>query len=391
MPAKIVVVDDEPDVEVMMRQQFRRQMREKNYELFFAQNGKLALDILEKEQDIDLVMTDINMPIMDGLTLLNNIQKLNRPALRTLIVSAYGDMDNIRTAMNRGAFDFLMKPIDLNDLELTINKTMEDVKQSKNAMEARSRLAQMQHELHFASQIQRLLLRDLPSMFQNEVAFELIAHMTPARSVGGDFYDAFRIDQDHVGIVIGDVTGKGMPAALFMAVCITTFRTIAGNFSDPHMCISRINNLLARDSSPEMFVTAFYGILNVKTGEVIYTNGGHNPPYLVRQNGTVAPLESTGGILLGMFEDFVFGYGTLQMHPGERIFLYTDGVTEAVNIQDEFYDEERLEQSLHAHASLPASDQLTKVLDDLRLFTADAEQSDDITAMILEYRGSSTP
>jgi phosphoserine phosphatase RsbU/P len=387
MPAKIIVVDDEPDVEVMMRQQFRRHLREKRYELFFAQNGKQALDILEQHEDIDLVMTDINMPIMDGLTLLNNIQTLNRPALRTLIVSAYGDMENIRTAMNRGAFDFLMKPIDLNDLELTINKTIDDVTQLKNAIEMRSRLTQMQHELQFASQIQRLLLRDLPAQFKQQTAFELIAHMTAARSVGGDFYDAFPLDSEHVGIVIGDVTGKGMPAALFMAVCITTFRTVAGNYNTPHMCLGRINNLLARDSSPEMFVTTFYGILNTTTGEFVYANGGHNPPYIVRIDGSVAPLESTGGILLGMFEDFVFGSISLQLQPGERIFLYTDGVTEAANAQDEMYEEERLEVALRRHAALPASDQLTAILEDIKAFTLDAEQSDDITTMVLEYKG----
>ena len=389
MPAKIVVVDDEPDVEVMMRQQFRRHIREKTFELFFAQNGKQALDIVENDPDIDLVMTDINMPVMDGLTLLGKIVELNRPALRTLIVSAYGDMGNIRTAMNRGAFDFLMKPIDLADLELTIKKTIDDVTQLKNAVETRANLTRMQHELRFASQIQRLLLRDLPSLFNEQRSFDLIAHMTPARSVGGDFYDAFPIDPEHVGIVIGDVTGKGMPAALFMAVCITTFRTIAGNFNLPHACIARINNLLARDSSPEMFVTVFYGILNTGTGEFVYTNGGHNPPYRIGTDGVVAPLETTGGILLGMFEDFVFGYRTLNLKPGERLFLYTDGVTEAVDSKDVFFEEERLEDSLRTHAALPPAGQLNGVLEDLRGFTLGAEQSDDITAMILEYKGTS--
>jgi phosphoserine phosphatase RsbU/P len=387
MPAKIVIVDDEPDVEVMMRQQFRRHMREKRYELFFAQNGRQALDILEKERDIDLVMTDINMPIMDGLTLLNNILALGRPALRTLIVSAYGDMENIRTAMNRGAFDFLMKPIDLGDLELTINKTLDDVTQLKNALEARTRLVQMQHELQFASQIQRMLLRDLESLFTGKGNLEVIAHMTPARSVGGDFYDAFHLDEDHVGIVIGDVTGKGMPAALFMAVCITTFRTVAGNYTAPEMCVGRINNLLTRDSSPEMFVTAFYGILNIRNGEFVYANGGHNPPYLVHADGSIAPLASTGGILLGMFEDHVFKSITIHMQPGERVFLYTDGVTEAVNARDEMFEDERLEEALLRHAQQPASEQMSGVLESIKTFTLGAEQSDDITSMIFEYKG----
>jgi YesN/AraC family two-component response regulator len=128
MPAKILVVDDEPDLELLIRQKFRRQIRDKEFEFVFARNGVEALNTLQTDQAIDLVLTDINMPEMDGLTLLAKLDDLN-PILRTVIISAYGDMANIRAAMNRGAYDFLTKPIDFQDLEITIHRTLHHVQQ----------------------------------------------------------------------------------------------------------------------------------------------------------------------------------------------------------------------------------------------------------------------
>ena len=173
-----------------------------------------------------------------------------------------------------------------------------------------------------------------------------------------------------------------------MAVCITTFRTVAGSFTAPHACLGRINNLLVRDSSPEMFVTAFYAILNIRTGELRYCNGGHNLPYLVRADGSVTELEQTVGILLGMFEDFTFSHNTITLGPGDKLFMYTDGVTEAMNERSEFYDEARLELQLTSHGSQNAGALLRKIRESISEFTADAEQSDDITMMMLEYHGN---
>lgn len=133
--AKIMVVDDETDLEMLIKQKFRQKIREKEYEFFFAGNGRLALEKLSENQDIDLILSDINMPEMDGLTLLSKINEQNS-LLRTVIISAYGDMQNIRSAMNLGAFDFVTKPIDFNDLELTVEKTLKDVKQMKDTLEA---------------------------------------------------------------------------------------------------------------------------------------------------------------------------------------------------------------------------------------------------------------
>src|SRR5512135_2625939 len=190
MPPKILVVDDEPDLEVMIRQRFRKQIRDDEIRFEFAQNGVQALGRLDADPSISVILSDINMPEMDGLTLLEKVGERNNPGIKSVIISAYGDMENIRTAMNRGAFDFLTKPIDLRDLELTLQKTLDDIGHLKSAEEAREQLIHVRHEMDVASRIQTMLLRDFDTMFTDRAEFDIRARMLPARSVGGDFYDA---------------------------------------------------------------------------------------------------------------------------------------------------------------------------------------------------------
>src|SRR5512145_2052428 len=155
--AKILVVDDETDLEVLIKQKFRQKIREHKYEFLFAINGKHALEQLELNTDVDVVLSDINMPEMDGLTLLSKINEQNT-LLKAVIVSAYGDMENIRTAMNRGAFDFVTKPVNFEDLEITINKTLEEIKLTRRSMEEHDQLISIQHDLNVAREIQQAIL-----------------------------------------------------------------------------------------------------------------------------------------------------------------------------------------------------------------------------------------
>ena len=213
MPNKILVVDDEPDLELLVRQKFRRQIRDKEFEFFFAHDGAEALETIRQQPEIDVVLSDINMPVMDGLTLLSRINELNKD-LKAVIVSAYGDMQNIRTAMNRGAFDFLTKPIDFQDFETTINKTILESMALRQGAKAREQLTAIQHELGIASQIQQSMLPKNFPPYPDRAEFSLYASMFAAKEVGGDFYDFFLIDHDRLGFVIGDVSGKGVPAAI---------------------------------------------------------------------------------------------------------------------------------------------------------------------------------
>src|SRR4051794_9335811 len=192
MAFKILVVDDEPDVELLIKQRFRRKIREGEFEFEFALNGEDALEKLSADHSIDIVMSDINMPVMDGLTLLTQLSSLDR-VLRTVMVSAYGDMQNIRIAMNRGAYDFLTKPIDFEDFETTIHKTIQEIKGVREGHQARKQLTEIENELGAASRIQKSMLpRSFPP-FPDRKEFEVYAEMAAARSVGGDFFDFFFI------------------------------------------------------------------------------------------------------------------------------------------------------------------------------------------------------
>lgn len=220
MPTKILVVDDEPDLELLITMSFSEQIQKNEYAFSFAGDGAVALEKLDADGEIDVVLTDINMPKMDGLTLLGKINE-HYPLMRTVIVSAYGDMENIRTALNRGAFDFVTKPIDLDDLEATLRKTVKEAVERRAAIQNHERVLYFENELNVATRIQTSILPRTFPPFPERKELEIHAAMLPAREVGGDFYDFFFIDEDRLGFVIGDVSGKGVPAALFMAVSRT--------------------------------------------------------------------------------------------------------------------------------------------------------------------------
>lgn len=384
---KIMVVDDEVDLEPLIRQKFRRQIRNEEYDFVFAHNGLEALSKLIEHPDIGVILSDINMPEMDGLTLLLKLKELKNPSLKTVVVSAYGDMDNIRTAMNRGAFDFLTKPINFEDLEITINKTLEEIMLQRNAMLEHDQLISIRHDLNVAREIQQGILPKVFPPFPNRKDFDIFASMTAAKEVGGDFFDFFMIDNDNLGFVIGDVSGKGIPAAIFMAVSRTLIRATGLKGLSAGECLHYVNNLLCNESVACMFVTVFYGIMNMKTGELQYANAGHNPPYLLKNDGTIQKLVSTGDIILGCFEDQLFTTKKIQLNPNDGIVLYTDGVTEAFNKEDEEYGDERLENLLSSLLPLSVDTIVSAIADDVTLFAEGVAQSDDITLLSMKYYG----
>ena len=278
MANKILVVDDEPDLEHLMRQRLRRDMRAGRFELVFAHNGVQALAKLEADREIDMVLSDINMPEMDGLTLLDQIPNVD-PNIRAVIVSAYGDMQNIRTAMNRGAFDFVTKPIDFNDLRITIDKTMRHLAVMREALASRDKLVALQNELDVASKMQQSIL---PTTFPQLPTCEVFGNMVAAREVGGDFFDVIPLENGRLGIAIADVSGKGVPAAMFMMSSRTLLKGAAIGTPQPSDVLREVNDLLERDNESLMFVTLFYGVYDPATGKFTYANGGHNPPLIVR-------------------------------------------------------------------------------------------------------------
>ena len=386
MAVKILSVDDELDLEVLLTQYFRRQIRKGEYEFAFAHNGLEALQKLLETPDFDIILSDINMPEMDGLTLLAKVNELKNPAMKWIMVSAYGDMDNIRSAMNKGAFDFATKPIDLDDLSRTIEKAIEQVRYIRESQQEHNQLESIKNDLAIAGEIQQTILpRSFPPFPELTEVVDIYASMTPAKDVGGDFYDFFQIDDERIGLVIADVSGKGVPASLFMAVSRTLLRATALRGVSSAECLTYANKLLCKESLDSMFVTVFYGIYHYKTGMMDYTNAGHNPPYLLRGGRTVECLPVASNFVVGVFDDIEFESNTLTFGIGDTLLLYTDGVTEAFNDKREQFSESNLQDILASmHESSSAKEVVTSVLQSVKTFSGDYPQSDDITLLSLQ-------
>ncbi len=378
-PYKILVVDDEPDLEPLVLQRMRRHIRSGQYIFTFAQNGIEALECLREDEEILIVLSDINMPKMDGLTLLENIPSVN-PNVRSVIISAYGDMKNIRTAMNRGAFDFVTKPVDFDDLKLTIERTLQHLLEWTEALAARDRLVTIQNELSVASTMQQSIL---PRSFPTSDLYDVYASMKPARSVGGDFFDIVMLDAGRVGIAIADVSDKGVPAALFMMSSRTLLKGSAIGMEAPGEVLREVNDLLCENNDTAMFVTLFYAVYDPLSGRLTYANGGHNTPVIVDTTGGSRQLPMTGGVALGLMSGLEYDHDSVVLRPGETVVLYTDGVTEAMNLEKEEFGMERLEQMFEGSPPNNAKTANDLIFDAVNEFAGDAPQSDDITCMTL--------
>lgn len=382
-PTQVLVVDDEEDLELLVRQKFRRRIRDGDLKFLFAHNGKEALEVLEEHPDVYLVLSDINMPVMDGLTLLSQLAD-GEQDIQAVIVSAYGDMKNIRTAMNRGAFDFLTKPIDFNDLEATIEKGLKHVQALQSALETRDRLVAVKQELDMARDVQMSLQ---PKEIPDSETHDIKAVILPAREVGGDLYDFFYIDESRIALVIADVSGKGVPAALFTTVTRALLRaTSSKDYSTPAECLTRVNELLCESNPSCIFITLFFGVLDLRNGELHYSNAGHNPPRLLQADSQVEVVPKTNNIVLGIQPGHAYNNDQIQLKPGDTLFLYTDGITEAENLQDEEFTESRLDKKLAGLAGASAERVATEIVDAVQEFVGDAPQSDDITCVVARFR-----
>ena len=381
-PYKLLIVDDEPDLEHLMRQRMRRDVRSGLYTLYFAQNGVEALERLNEVPDIDMVLSDINMPRMDGLTLLAQIPNI-APDIRAVVVSAYGDMKNIRTAMNRGAFDFVTKPIDFQDLRVTIERTLKNMEQWREALESRDKLVRLQNELNVASQMQQSIL---PTEFPDSDRCQIFANMEPAREVGGDFFDVFPLPGGQIGLAIADVSDKGVPAALFMMSSRTLLKGSAIGAMAPGAVLKEVNNLLTEENEAAMFVTTFYAVYTPETGQMAYANGGHNPPLVVHPDGCSTLLPGTDGVALGVFPGIDFDQSAVELSAGDLLVLYTDGVTEAMNADGEEFGMERL-QGVFSESRPETTEAANKaVFKAVHDFAGETPQSDDITCVTVLQR-----
>ena len=265
-----------------------------------------------------------------------------------------------------------------------INQTVTTLKGYIEAAEKR-----IEEELEFARVIQE---SSLPKNFVfPRDDFEIYATMDPAREVGGDFYDFFFVDQDRLALVIADVSGKGIPASLFMMRARTAIRGLAESGQTPAEILYRANNALCEGNEAEMFVTVWIGLLDLKTGKMRCANAGHEYPTLMRAGGDYEYLKDKHGLALAAMEEMRFKEYELQLYPGDRLFVYTDGAPEAIDDQMEQYGAGRLIHILNSTKNEPLTDVLPAVRRDISDFAGDAEQFDDITMLGLVFRGTGTP
>ncbi len=378
-PFRIMVVDDDPDLKPLIRQAMRPEIRSGRYIFSFAGNGAEALDLLDQGTETDMVMSDINMPRMDGLTLLDHISKRDSD-IRSIIVSAYGDMKNIRTAMNRGAFDFITKPLDLDDLRITIERTRNHLIEWRRATGARDRLVEIQHELDIASRMQQAIL---PKIFPKKRGYEIHGSMTPAQNVGGDFFEVITLANGQVGLAVADVSGKGVPAALFMMSSRTLLKGSAIGLGNPGQVLAEVNSTIHQENENTMFVTMLYAVYNPETTRLTYSNGGHRNPMMINPQGECSELPTTRGVALGLVPRINYQEGSVMLEPNSTIILYTDGVSEAMNSASEEFGTERIMEIFQGKPPENAEEAAERIISRVREFAGDIPQSDDVTCLVL--------
>ena len=380
MTPKILVVDDEPDLEILVKQKFRKQIKEGKYNFYFAGNGVQALEKLDNDKEIELVLTDINMPEMDGLTLLKKIKEKSNPLLLSVIVSAYGDILNIRTAMNGGAFDFVVKPIDLNDMEITINKALDNLATLKKALKARDELVVVQKELNAARELQLSMLpKELPKTENYEVAF----HMRTASEVGGDYYDYTEHEDGSLSVVIGDATGHGMSAGTMVSVMKGLFTAKASDASLERFFYN--SNRTIKHINLKRMMMAF-SMITMEDDKLYYLNAGMPPLYIYKkQKNKVLEIDSHN-MPLGAINESKFSARELEIESGDVILLLSDGYPEHQNSEGKLYGYEQLIIDFQECAEGPPQNIIEKLNEKAVEWSNGKENEDDITFAVIKVK-----
>jgi len=383
----LLVVDDNEDNRYTLGQRLKRQ----GYtNLTTAVNGREALELL-RSRPFDLVLLDVTMPEMNGYEVLEQLKA--DPRLRhvpVIMISAVDQVESVIRCIELGAEDYLSKPFNPTLLRARLGASLEK-KRLRDEIDAH--LARIEAELESARQIQ---LSMVPSAFPAptaEAPVGIFASLYPARQVGGDLYDFFYIGPRRLCVVVADVSDKGAAAALFMARTKTLIRTLAslmhganGAIPEPHEVVARMNEELCEDNPHSMFATMVLGTLDLGSRELRFCNAGHPPPYVVGTAG-VSALEAVRGKPLGIRPTFTYATAARQLTVGDCLFLFTDGVTEALDANGELFSESRLEEVLRSVAEGSTESVVSAVVEAVRRFAGNEPQSDDIAALAVRLVG----
>jgi sigma-B regulation protein RsbU (phosphoserine phosphatase) len=358
------------------------------YKVKVVTSGALALKIVEK-QPPDIILLDIMMPEMDGYEVCRRLKANPATAeIPVIFLTAKDQTADEAEGFALGAADYIHKPVNPPILQarvkthVALKKSFDELHDMSEAL-ARAK-ERMEAELNVGRDIQHSMLPDtVPDC--SEIA--LCASMDAAREVGGDFYDYFMLNDDELCFCVADVSGKGVGSALFMAMTKLQIKSRAEDDKMPSKIMSRVNTDLARDNPSCMFVTVFLGTINLRSGQVTYTNAGHNPPLIKRVSGEVEEVPDLHGPILGVLEGKEYGESTVNLAPGDVLLVFTDGVTEALDREENLYSDERLLQTVQEVSEINADSVLKTVRGSVDEFAKGAEQADDITMITLQYKG----
>lgn len=370
-----------------------------HYKVSMVKSGKQALEFLEKFTP-NLILLDIEMPEMDGFETIQRIKQDERfKKIPVIFLTGNHDTVTEMKGFEYGAVDFITKPfsqevmfhrinlqIELFEYQMQLETVIEE--RTEELLATKAENARIAAELDVAAKIQASMLPKKFDRFSAGGKMSVCATMSPAREVGGDFYDCFKIDEDHVAFVIADVSGKGVPAALFMVTAKTLIKTKAKHSISPARVLRDVNDEISENNEEDMFVTVFLGVLELSTGRFVCANAGHNPPVHLHSDGRVEYLNVEKNFVLAGITGMEFMENTFMLEPGDRFLMYTDGVTEAMNEQQEFFGEEQLLMRMKTEEarSLPVCKLLEYLGEEVRRFSAGAEQADDITMLIFQYQ-----
>jgi sigma-B regulation protein RsbU (phosphoserine phosphatase) len=375
--ADLLIVDDKPANLRLLA----AMLVEQGYKVRSAINGPLALTATRAAPP-DMILLDINMPEMNGYEVCERLKADERTRdIPIIFISALDETADKVRAFTVGGVDYITKPFHLEEVLARVQTHLALRRLQKRLQDANKKFAE---ELALAGEIQASFL---PSELPDIPGWQLTAMLKPARETSGDFYDLIPLPDGRCGIVVADVTDKGTAAALYMALSLTLIRTyVLGHDVGPDLVFSAAHRRILEDTNTGQFVTVFYGVLNPATGTLTYSNAGHNPPYLLSASSRAAvrELENTGPPLgLRMFKDLTWERRDVQLAPGDVLVLYTDGITEAQDHQEELFDEERLLEVIQANLGRSAQDIQDAILEEVHDFVGEAPQFDDITLMVV--------
>ena len=349
-------------------------------------SGTALIDYVKKNQP-DLILLDIMMPGLDGFETMEALKKQMTPGkeIPIIFLTADENRESEMRGLQLGAMDFIRKPFVPEILVLRVQHTIELVRLQRALLKENQRISS---ELAMAQRIQKAMLPNVFPAFPERPEIDIYASMDPMRKVGRDFYDFFFVDEDHLCLVIADVSGKGMPAALFMMASKIVLLDSAKTGNSPARILEDANAAICANNKEDMFVTAWVGILELSTGKLTAASAGHEYPVLLGPTERFELLKDKHGLVLGVSSEETYEEYTLQLIPGAKVFVYTDGVTESTSREDELFGKKRLLEALNRNPSGNPKQVLQEVREAVNAFVQNAEQADDLTMMRVEYRGS---